>query len=84
MQDVFFAMVLCRVMWPNQESLRCFTIANKGFCFPARESTGCLTYSCVSCLVYEMRRSLLKHFVSDCCTLSLLSESRLIGPSSML
>ena len=29
-----FATVLCRMMWPNQESLRRFTVANKGSCLP--------------------------------------------------
>ena len=28
-----FAVVLCRVMWPNQESLHRFTDSNKGSCF---------------------------------------------------
>ena len=63
-----FAMVLCRVMWPNQESLHRFTVANKGSCFPAKEPTCCLTYSFVLCSVYEIRRSFLKHFVSNACT----------------
>ena len=37
-------MVLCWVMWSSQESCLCFTVHNKGSCFPAREYT-CLTYS---------------------------------------
>ena len=46
----------------KQESLRRFTVANKGCCFPARESTCCLTYSFVLCSVSEMRGSRLKLF----------------------
>ena len=41
----------CRAMWPIQESLRRFTVANKGYCFPTKESI-CLTYSFVLCLAF--------------------------------
>ena len=44
---MMFAMVLCQVT--NQESLHHFTVANKGSCFPARESTCYLTYSFILC-----------------------------------
>ena len=73
---VVFAMVLCRVMWPNQESLRRFTVANRGSCFPATEFTCCLTYPCVLCSVYEMRRSCLKYFVSNAYKLLSVSAVR--------
>ena len=65
---MFLAMVLCRVMCPNKGSLRCLTVSNKGSCIPARESTCCLTYSFVLCSMYEIHRSLLKHFFSNVCS----------------
>ena len=40
-------MVLCRVTWPNKESLHSFTIAKEGSFFPARESTRCVSISVV-------------------------------------
>ena len=46
-----FAMVLCRVMWPNQDSLRRFTVANRGSCFPAR-SPLVVSHSHLSCVRY--------------------------------
>ena len=57
--------VLCRVMFPSEESFRRFTVDNKSFSFrrftvdnkgssfPAMESTCCLTY--LSCLVFGVR-----------------------------
>ena len=39
---MFFEMLLWWVMWPNQESLYCFTIDNKGSCFPARNPPAAL------------------------------------------
>ena len=72
------AMVLCRVMWPNQERLRRFIIGNKGSCFPARESTCFLTYSFVFCSVYKMQRNLLKHFVLNACTGLSVSDVRIM------
>ena len=61
---------LCCVEWRGQRrgSFRPFTVANKGYCFPARESTNFLTYSIVLCSVYEMRRSVLKYVVANACT----------------
>ena len=39
---VVFEMVLCWVVWPNQESFHHLTV-DKGSCFQAREFTCCLT-----------------------------------------
>lgn len=55
----------CYVGWcePNQESLRRFTIDNKGSCLPEREFNCCLMYLFVLCSLCEMQKILLKLFI---------------------
>ena len=49
-----FAMMLCRVVWRNWESLHRFTVANKGSCFPA--GIHLLSHIFV-CLVFSLRNT---------------------------
>ena len=54
--------VLFRVLWPSQESLRRVTFVNKGYSFPARESTCCLVCETTSsvCKLVVSQREMLK------------------------
>ena len=60
-----FERLLCRVTWPNQASLRLFTVAKRVSWGPTISSTFCRTYSLVLCSLHDIPSNLLRLLFSN-------------------